>query len=101
MKFEGKGENTRKRMKVMCDTNDGFIISEKDLELRGAGDFFGTMQHGLPEFKIANLFEDVETLKLVQSVAMKILSEDPKLEKDVNKQLKMLIRDKFLKRIEI
>ncbi len=90
-----KGENTRKRMKVMCDTNDGFIISEKDLELRGAGDFFGTMQHGLPEFKIANLFEDVETLKLVQSVAMKILSEDPKLEKDVNKQLKMLIRDKF------
>ena len=101
MKFEGKGENTRKRMKVMCDTNDGFIISEKDLELRGAGDFFGTMQHGLPEFKIANLFEDVETLKLVQSVAMKILSEDPKLEKDVNKQLKILIRDKFLKRIEI
>lgn len=101
LKFEGKGENTRKRMKVMCDTNDGFIISEKDLELRGAGDFFGTMQHGLPEFKIANLFEDVETLKLVQSVAMKILSEDPKLEKDVNKQLKMLIRDKFLKRIEI
>ena len=88
-------------MKVMCDTNDGFIISEKDLELRGAGDFFGTMQHGLPEFKIANLFEDVETLKLVQSVAMKILSEDPKLEKDVNKQLKILIRDKFLKRIEI
>lgn len=68
-------------MKVMCDTNDGFIISEKDLELRGAGDFFGTMQHGLPEFKIANLFEDVETLKLVQSVAMKILSEDPKLER--------------------
>lgn len=101
LKFEGKGENTRKRMKVMCDTNDGFIISEKDLELRGAGDFFGTMQHGLPEFKIANLFEDVETLKLVQSVAMKILSEDPKLEKDVNKQLKTLIRDKFLKRIEI
>ena len=53
-------ENVRKRMKVMCETNDGFIISEKDLELRGAGDFFGTMQHGIPEFKIANLFEDIE-----------------------------------------
>ena len=101
LKFEGKSENVRKRMKVMCETNDGFIISEKDLELRGAGDFFGTMQHGLPEFKIANLFEDIETLKMVQSVAIKILSDDPKLEKDDNKLLKELIKEKFMKRIEI
>ena len=101
LKFEGKSENVRKRMKVMCETNDGFIISEKDLELRGAGDFFGTMQHGLPEFKIANLFEDIDILKMVQSVAMKILSEDPKLEKEKNKLLKVLIKDKFAKRIEI
>ena len=101
LKFEGKSENVRKRMKVMCETNDGFVISEKDLELRGAGDFFGTMQHGLPEFKIANLFEDIETLKMVQSVAIKILSDDPKLEKDDNKLLKELIKEKFMKRIEI
>ena len=101
LKFEGKSENVRKRMKVMCETNDGFVISEKDLELRGAGDFFGTMQHGLPEFKIANLFEDIETLKMVQSVAIKILSNDPKLEKDDNKLLKELIKEKFMKRIEI
>ena len=85
----------------MCETNDGFVISEKDLELRGAGDFFGTMQHGLPEFKIANLFEDIETLKMVQSVAVKILSTDPKLERDENKLLKELIKEKFMKRIEI
>ena len=101
LKFEGKSENVRKRMKVMCETNDGFVISEKDLELRGAGDFFGTMQHGLPEFKIANLFEDIEMLKLVQSVAMKILQEDPKLEKAQNKLINDLIKDKFAKRIEI
>ena len=101
LKFEGKSENVRKRMKVMCETNDGFVISEKDLELRGAGDFFGTMQHGLPEFKIANLFEDIETLKMVQSVAIKILSDDPKLEKNENKLLKELIKEKFMKRIEI
>ncbi len=101
LKFEGKSENVRKRMKVMCETNDGFIISEKDLELRGAGDFFGTIQHGIPEFKIANLFEDIEILKLVQSVATKILLEDPKLEKDKNKLLKELIKEKFIKRIEI
>lgn len=101
LKCEGKSENTRKRMKVMVETNDGFVISEKDLELRGPGDFFGTMQHGLPEFKIANLFEDIEMLKMVQSVAMKILADDPKLEQEKNQLLKDLIRDKFAKRIEI
>ena len=101
LKYEGKGETVRKRMKVMCETNDGFIISEKDLELRGSGDFFGTMQHGLPEFKIANLFEDMPILKSVQSLAMKIINEDSKLEKEENKLLKDLIKDKFMKRIEI
>ena len=101
LKFEGKSENVRKRMKVMCETNDGFVISEKDLELRGSGDFFGTMQHGLPEFKIANLFEDVNILKLVQSVAIKILLDDPKLENKENRLLRELIKDKFMKRIEI
>ena len=75
LKFEGKSETVRKRMKVMCETNDGFVISEKDLELRGSGDFFGTMQHGLPEFKIANLFEDMQVLKLVQSIAIEIINK--------------------------
>ena len=88
-------------MKVMCDTNDGFIISEKDLELRGTGDFFGTEQHGLPQFKIANLFQDIEILKSVQSIAIKIIGEDPKLEKPEHKILNSLIEDKFSKRIEI
>ena len=101
LKVEGKSENVRKRMKVMCETNDGFKIAQKDLELRGAGDFFGTMQHGLPEFKIANLFEDMDTLKMVQSVAIKILSKDPNLEKNENRTLRNLITDKFDKRIEI
>lgn len=101
LKTDGKGENTRKRMKVMCETNDGFIISEKDLELRGSGDFFGTMQHGLPEFKIANLFEDVDILAKVQQVSTNILLDDPKLEQEKNILLKRLIRDKFAKRIEI
>ena len=101
LKCEGKSENARKRMKIMCETNDGFIISEKDLELRGSGDFFGTMQHGLPEFKIANLFEDMPILKTVQGVAIKILEKDPNLENEENRLLINLIKDKFLKRIEI
>ncbi len=101
LKYEGKGETVRKRMKVMCNTNDGFIISEKDLELRGSGDFFGTLQHGMPEFKIANLFEDMKILKLAQAVAIDIIEKDPKLEKEENAKFKELIKDKFTKRIEI
>ena len=99
LKYEGKGENVRKRMEIMCKTNDGFVISEKDLELRGSGDFFGTMQHGLPEFKIANLFEDMDILKKAQRAAQNILLEDPKLEN--HKELLVLIDDKFHNRIEI
>lgn len=85
----------------MCDTNNGFIISEKDLELRGSGEFFGTKQHGIPEFKIANLFEDIEMLKSVQSVAIKIMEDDPELEKEKNIKLKEQIVNKFKNRIEI
>ena len=88
-------------MKVMCDTNDGFIISEKDLELRGSGDFFGTEQHGLPEFKIANLFEDISILKKVQNISLKIMEDDPLLEKEKNVKLNELVKEKFSSRIEI
>lgn len=95
------GQNTRERMKIMTETNNGFVISEKDLELRGSGEFFGTKQHGLPEFKIANLFEDIEMLKSVQSVAIKIMEDDPNLEKEKNAELKKQIEAKFKNRIEI
>ncbi len=101
LKYEGNSETIRQRMKVMCDTNDGFIISEKDLELRGSGDFFGTEQHGLPEFKIANLFEDIAVLKKVQKLALKIMEDDPLLEKEKNAKLNNLVKEKFSSRIEI
>ena len=101
LKYEGNSETIRQRMKVMCDTNDGFIISEKDLELRGSGDFFGTEQHGLPEFKIANLFEDIAVLKKVQRLALKIMEDDPLLEKEKNAKLNDLVKEKFSSRIEI
>ena len=85
----------------MCQTNNGFVISEKDLELRGSGEFFGTKQHGLPEFKIANLFEDIEILKKVQNVAIGIMEDDPNLTKEKNLELKKQIENKFKNRIEI
>ena len=101
LKYEGKGKNTKERMKIMTQTNDGFIISQKDLELRGSGDFFGTNQHGIPDFKIANLFTDIDILKLAQEAAIKIVNDDEKLEKPENILLKELVKDKFTDRIEI
>jgi len=101
LKYQGNSQNIKERMKVMTETNNGFIISEKDLELRGSGEFFGTRQHGLPELKIANLFEDIEMLKSIQSVAIKIMEEDPNLEKEKNILLRKQIEKKFKDRIEI
>ena len=101
LKYEGNGDTIKQRMKVMCDTNDGFVISEKDLELRGSGDFFGTEQHGLPEFKIANLFEDIGILKRVQGLAIKIMEDDPLLEKEKNEKLNEIVKEKFNSRIEL
>ena len=99
--MKANGKNTKERMKIMCQTNNGFVISEKDLELRGSGEFFGTKQHGLPEFKIANLFEDIEILKKVQNVAIGIMEDDPNLTKEKNLELKKQIENKFKDRIEI
>ena len=101
LKYEGNGDTVRQRMKVMCDTNDGFIISEKDLELRGSGDFFGTEQHGIPEFKIANLFEDIGILKQVQKISVKIVKDDPLLKNVKNIQLEQQVKEKFESRIEL
>ncbi len=101
LKYKGNSDIVKRRMKVMTETNDGFIISEKDLELRGSGEFFGTKQHGIPEFKIANLFEDMEILKGVQSVAIKILEDDVNLEKEKNRLLKNMVNEKFKNRIDI
>lgn len=101
LKYQGNSQVIQERMKVISSTNDGFVISEKDLELRGSGEFFGTKQHGLPEFKIANLFEDIETLKQIQEISMEIIDQDPLLEKPENKEFRLLVEKNFKGRIEI
>ena len=85
----------------MQNTNNGFIIAEKDLELRGSGEFFGTRQHGIPEFKIANLFEDMPILQTVQMLATKIMNEDPHLVQEKNDELRRLVSRKMNGRIEL
>ena len=76
------------RLNVIKSTNDGFVISEEDLKLRGPGDFFGNRQHGLPALKITNLFADIDILHETQSCAQSILDSDPTLSEPKNAKIK-------------
>lgn len=71
-----KTEEGKERMLSMTETNDGFILAEKDLELRGAGDFFGTKQSGLPEFKMADFVHDYRALDTARQDAEKLLASN-------------------------
>jgi ATP-dependent DNA helicase RecG len=78
----------RRRIEIMTETNDGFKIAEVDLELRGWGDFFGTRQSGLPEFRMANIIRDRAWLEKARQDAGEILAGDPGLEKEEHQALK-------------
>ena len=77
-KYEGVSQE---RIDMMCQTTDGFQLAEKDMLLRGTGDFFGTKQHGIPQLKMANLYRDASCLDPIEKAIEKMISDDPKLEK--------------------
>ncbi len=82
---DSRTEDTKARLGIMCRTNDGFKIAQEDLRIRGPGDFFGSRQHGLPEFRIADISYDVSILNDAQRAAqetMKILSAPGGAERD-------------------
>jgi len=68
-----KSDVGKERMRIMTETNDGFVLSERDLELRGPGDFFGKKQSGLPEFKIADMVFDYKALEVARNDAAKLI----------------------------
>ena len=77
---DAQNDEAKRRMKVMCETNDGFRIADEDLKLRGPGDFFGSRQHGLPDLKIADLMGgDMPLFREAQETARVIIGEDPDL----------------------
>ena len=78
----------KQRIKIMCETNDGFKIAEKDLEIRGPGDIEGTKQSGLLDFKLASIVNDKALLEEAKDFADKIIEEDPTLSLPENNSLK-------------
>jgi len=93
-----KTEEAKKRAQIMLETNDGFRIAEEDLRLRGGGEFFGTQQHGLPEFKIGNIVFDQRELELARQAAFHLISRDPILTLPENRVIKQKFKQKFRKR---
>ena len=90
-----KSQIAKERIKIMEQTTDGFIISERDLQIRGPGEFFGTRQHGIPDLKIANLFKHMKVLKRVQKEVEELLADDPNLTLEKFPLLKLKVQEKI------
>jgi ATP-dependent DNA helicase RecG len=89
---DATGEPAESRLKAMVDTADGFEIAELDLQLRGPGEFFGTRQHGLPAFKLADLSQEMALLQDAKDDAVAILTDDPRLAEPAHAPLRAALR---------
>jgi ATP-dependent DNA helicase RecG len=89
------------RLDTMVETTDGFRIAEVDLELRGAGEYFGTKQSGIPEFKIADLRVDRDLLVLARKDAFSLVERDPQLRLPENEPIRTQFEEKFRDILEL
>ncbi|PKN73912.1 MAG: DNA helicase RecG [Candidatus Cloacimonetes bacterium HGW-Cloacimonetes-3] len=95
------GKIARERLATMTKTMDGFVIAEKDLELRGPGELFGLEQSGMPMFRFANLMRDQDILNLARQDAFAIVNDDPHLMKPENALLKKLYQHQYTRQEEL
>jgi ATP-dependent DNA helicase RecG len=95
LKSDKMEELAQKRLMTLCSTTDGFVIAEKDLELRGPGDFFGTRQHGIPALRIANLYRDTDVLVRVGHALDSIFAQDPYLENPSSEIIRLCFQQRF------
>lgn len=92
---DAQNEEAKRRLKVMCETTDGFRIADEDLKLRGPGDFFGDRQHGLPQLKIADFLADMSLLREAQEAARDLFANDPALSAPEHSALRTAIQVLF------
>ena len=85
------GETAKKRLATLRDTDDGFVIAEEDLKLRGPGELLGTRQSGLPNFKLADLAVHAEILNAARDQAKLVVERDPELKGEVGQALRTLL----------
>lgn len=91
VRAEQLSETARERLRTMAETEDGFLIAEKDLELRGAGEILGTKQSGLPEFRLADIALHGELMLIAHDDARLVLERDPDLTGDRGRKLRYLL----------
>ncbi len=94
-----RGEDVYRRLMAMRDTRDGFKIAEVDLELRGPGEFLGTRQHGLPDFRVSNLIRDTRTLAEARDAAERWLALDPSLRAPESAALRAILEHRWKGRL--
>jgi ATP-dependent DNA helicase RecG len=85
------GETARERLKTLRETDDGFVIAERDLELRGPGEVLGTRQSGLPEFRMADVAAHADLLAAARDDAKLVLAKDPELKSPRGEALRILL----------
>lgn len=90
-----KNESATERMKILTSTNDGFVLAEEDLKMRGAGDLLGNRQSGLPEFKVGNPVNDINILEVAQEEASRLYEDEKLINSPETKALKSFINDEY------
>ena len=92
---EGNSQDSIKRMTTMAATNDGFVIAEEDLRLRGPGEFYGTKQSGMPGLTITDIFRDIAILEIARKEAFATIDKDPNLSSEAFTRLRRDLLKKF------
>jgi ATP-dependent DNA helicase RecG len=96
-----RSNDARKRLRIMEQTNDGFKIAEEDFNIRGPGEFLGTRQSGLPDFRVAHIGRDIRILQEARSAAFDLVDQDPRLESPENQPFKNILAERWKGRLKL